>query len=75
MSDKRQFMASCEDVGDLKKGSNTRIYFIFAQTAKICTTKSFWKNFKRKVHYHLTNFAILSTKKRARTSQLAKSLS
>ena len=35
----------------------------------------FWKNFKRKVHYHLTNFAILSTKKRARTSQLAKSLS
>ena len=54
MSDKRQFIASCEDVGDLKKGENMRKYFIIACIVEMCT-KSFLKSFKRKVHYHLCN--------------------
>ena len=51
-----------------------RKYFIIACIAEMCT-KSFLKSFKRKVHYHLTNFAIFGTKKRAKTLQLSKSLS
>ena len=51
-----------------------RKYFIIACIAEMCT-KSFLKSFKRKVHYHLINFAIFGTKKRAKTSQLSKSIS
>ena len=39
MSDKRQLMASCDDVGDLKKRKNANKYFTIACIGKMCKTK------------------------------------